>query len=143
MLSVVGAIEFAAALHPTAEHTAHTIIPWSDLLAIPANSPVDKDLLLRITMEAADSDSQIATAGYGLVPRMSAGPAKPRYSAAALLTIAEGGPGIDSAAVQVANVALDQTRSMVATGEATIQEALDMATALYIENATANGCIGG
>ncbi len=143
MLSVVGAIEFAAALHPNAEHTARTIIPWSDLLAIPANSPVDTDLLLRITMEAADSDSQIVAAGYGLVPRMSAGPAAPLYSAAALLTIIEGGPGIDSAAVQVANVALDQTRSMVATGEATIQEALDMATALYIENATANGYISG
>ncbi len=142
MSSVIGMIEFAPALYPTAAQTVRAGIPWSDFLAIPANSPVDKDLLFRMIMETADLDSQIAAAGFGLVPRMGADEAAPRYSAASLQTIAEGGPGIDHAAIQTANAALGQTLPMVATGEATIQEALDAAAALYIENATAAGFIG-
>ena len=141
--SVVGMIEFAPALHPTADHSGRGGIAWFDALAIPKRSPVDKDLLFRIIMEAADAGSQLQAANFGLVPRASAEANAPRYSAAALTTIAEGGPGIDSAAVQVASVALDQTLPTVATGEATIQEALDAAAALYIENATVAGYIGG
>lgn len=140
--SVVGKIEFAPALHPSADYSGRGGISWFDALAIPKNSPVDKDLLFRIIMEAADAESQLNAATYGLVPRASAEPNAPRYSAAALTTIAEGGPGISSAAVQVASVALDQTLPTIATGEATIQEALDAAAALYIENATAAGYIG-
>ena len=129
-------------MHPTADYSGRGGISWFDALAIPKRSPVDKDLLFRMIMEAADSESQLNAANYGLVPRMSAEPNAPRYSAAALTTIAEGGPGIDSTAVQVASVALDQTLPTVATGEATIQEALDAAAELYIENATAAGYIG-
>lgn len=144
MSSTIGLIEFAPALYPSAEDTiARGGIPWADFLAIPANSPVDKDLLFRVIMEAADADSQLNAAGYGLVPRASAESAAPRYSAASLQTIAEGGPGINHAAIQIASVALDQTLPMVATGEATIQEALDMAAEQYIENATIAGYIGG
>ncbi len=142
MSGVIGLVEFAPALYPTADQTVRGGIPWSDFLAIPANSPVDKDLLFRIIMETADLDSQIAAASFGLVPRMGADAAAPRYSAASLQTIAEGGPGIDHAAIQTANAALGQTLPMVATGEATIQEALDAAAELYIENATAAGFIG-
>ena len=140
--SVVGLIEFAPALHPTADHSGRGGIAWFDMLSIPARSPVDKDLLFRIIMETADAGSQLNAAGFGLVPRASAEPNSPRYSAAALQTIAEGGPGIDSVAVQVASVALDQTLPKVVTGEATIQEALDEAAALYIENATVQGILG-
>ena len=140
--SVVGQIEFAPALHPSADYSGRGGISWFDAFAIPKRSPVDKDLLFRIIMEAADSESQLNAANYGLVPRASAEPNAPRYSNAALTTIAEGGPGIDSAAVQVASVALDQALPAIMTGEATIQEALDDAAALYIENATAAGYIG-
>lgn len=139
--SVVGLIEFAPALHPTADQTYRGGIAWSDFLPIPARSPVDKDLLFRMIMEAADAGSQLNAANYGLVTRASAGPNAPRYSAAALQKIAEGGPGIDSAAVMLASVALDQILPKVATVEATIQEALDEAAARYIENATVQGIL--
>lgn len=143
MSDSIGIIEFAPALYPTAEQDVRGGIAWADFLAIPANSPVDKDLLFQIIMEAADVDSQIAAADFGLVARSSADEAAPRYSAASLQTIAEGGPAIDNPAIQVAVAANGQFLPMVATGELTIQEALDAAAELYIEEATAQGYIDG
>ncbi|GAB4515152.1 MAG: hypothetical protein OHK0046_18200 [Anaerolineae bacterium] len=138
---VVGLIEFAPALYPNAETTIRGGISWSDYLAIPATSEVDPDLTFRIIMEAADLDSQIAGTAFGLVPRAAAEEAAPRYSPAALQTIAEGGPGTSNPAQAVLNTALGQFLPMIATGEMTPAEALDAAAALYVEEATAQGFI--
>ncbi len=139
--SVVGEIEFAPALFPTADQPVRGGIPWADFLAIPATSEVDKDLLFRIVMETADLESQIGATEFGLVPRLAAEEASPRYSSAALTTIAEGGPAIDSPAINVAVSALSQSLPKAATGELTVQEALDEAAEVYIEDATIQGFI--
>lgn len=139
--SVVGKIEFAPALFPNADETIRAGIAWSDFLAIPATSAVDADLLFRVIMEATDLESQTAAAEFGLVPRNGASDAAPRYSAASLQTIVEGGPATSNPAQAVLNNALGQFLPMVATGEMTAQEALDAAAALYIEEATAQGFI--
>jgi multiple sugar transport system substrate-binding protein len=138
---VVGQIEFAPALYPTADETLRTGIAWADYLAIPATSTVDKELLFSIIMEAADLDSQVAATEFGLVPRNGAQENAPRYSAAALQTIAEGGAATTNPAQSLVNTALGQFLPMVATGEMTAQEALDAAAELYITEATAQGLI--
>ncbi|MDE0609349.1 MAG: extracellular solute-binding protein [Anaerolineaceae bacterium] len=139
---VVGVIEFAPALHATADTPNRGGIPWADFLAIPATSEIDKDLLFQIIMEAADLDSQLGAAEFGLVPRNGASANAPRYSEASLTTIAEGGPAIDHPAQQIANSALGQFLPMAATGEMTSAEALQAAADLYVEEATAQGYIG-
>lgn len=139
---VVGLIEFAPALYATADTSLRGGIPWADFIAIPATSELDKDLLFRIAMETADLDSQLAATSYGLVPRGAAEDSAPRYSAAALQTIAEGGPANDHPALAVANNALGQFIPMAATGEMTAAEALQAAADLYVEEATAQGYIG-
>ena len=139
---VVGLIEFAPALYATADTPLRGGIPWADFLAIPATSEIDKDLLFQIVMEAADLDSQLAAAEFGLVPRNGAEANAPRYSAASLQTIAEGGPAIDNPALAVVNSALAQFIPMAATGEMTPAEALQAAADLYVEEATAQGYIG-
>jgi ABC-type glycerol-3-phosphate transport system substrate-binding protein len=136
---VVGKMEFAPALFPTAEQTIRSGIAWGDFLAIPATSTVDKDLLFRIIMEAADLESQIRATEFGLVPRLGAGDSAPRYSAASLQTIAEGGPATSNPAQSILNTALGQFLPQVATGDLTPQEALDAAAELYIQEATAQG----
>jgi sorbitol/mannitol transport system substrate-binding protein len=138
---VVGLIEFAPALFPTAEQTIRTGIAWADFLAIPATSEVDADLLFQIIMEASDLESQIAATEFGLVPRRSAGEFAPRYSDASLQTIAEGGPATSNPAQSILNTALGQFLPMVATGGMTAAEALDAAAELYIQEATAQGFI--
>lgn len=139
--SVVGEIEFAPALFPTSDQSVRAGIPWADFLAIPATSEVDKDLLFRVVMEAADLESQIGATEFGLVPRLAAEEAAPRYSNASLTTISEGGPAIDNPAINVAVAALSQNLPMAATGDMTVQEALDAAAAQYIEEATIQGFI--
>jgi multiple sugar transport system substrate-binding protein len=139
--SVVGQVEFAPALFPTADQTVRGGIPWADFLAIPATSEVDHDLLFRIVMESADLESQIGATEFGLVPRLAAEEAAPRYSSASLTTIAEGGPAIDNPAINVAVGALSQFLPMASTGEMTVEEALNAAAELYIEEATAQGFI--
>lgn len=139
--SVVGQIEFAPALYPTADHPIYSGIAWADFLAIPATSAVDKDLLFQIIMEAADLDSQIAATEFGLVPRLGAEEFAPRYAAASLETIAGGGPATQNPAQAILNTALGQFLPMVATGELTIEEALESASELYIQEATAQGFI--
>ena len=79
---VVGQIEFAPALYATADAPLRGGIPWADFLAIPASSEIDKDLLFRIIMEAADLESQLRAVEFGLVPRNAAEPNAPRYAAA-------------------------------------------------------------
>lgn len=138
---VVGQIEFAPALYATSDAPKRGGIPWADFLAIPASSEVDKDLLFRIIMEAADLESQLGAVEFGLVPRNGAEVNAPRYAASSLQTIAEGGPTIDNPALQLANVALEQFIPMVATGELTAAEALQGAADRYIEEATAQGFI--
>jgi ABC-type glycerol-3-phosphate transport system substrate-binding protein len=138
---VVGQIEFAPALYPTSEQTLRAGIAWADYLAIPATTEVDPELLFGIIMEAADTDSQTAGATLGLVPRESASSAAPRYSGAALQTIAEGAPADTNPAQAVLNTALGQFLPMISTGEMTAQEALDAAAELYITEATAQGLI--
>ena len=142
MSDVVGKIVFAPALHATADTPRRGGIPWADFLAIPATSEVDKDLLFQIIMEAADLDSQLGAAEFGLVPRGGASANAPRYSEASLTTIAEGGPAIDHPAQQIANIALEQFLPMVATGELTAAEALQAAAERYVEEATAQGYLG-
>jgi ABC-type glycerol-3-phosphate transport system substrate-binding protein len=138
---VVGLIEFAPALFPTAEQTIRSGIAWADFLAIPATSEVDPDLLFQIIMEAADLESQIAATEFGLVPREGASEFAPRYSDASLQTIVEGGPATSNPAQAVLNTALGEFLPKVATGELTAQEALDAAAELYIQEATAQGFI--
>lgn len=139
--SVVGQIEFAPALFPTADITVRGGIPWADFLAIPATSEVDKDLLFQIVMEASDLESQRAATEFGLVPRLAAEDVAPRYSSASLTTISEGGPAIDNPAINVAVAALSQTLPLAATGDLTVQEALDAAAEQYIEEAEIQGFI--
>ncbi|NWF71060.1 MAG: extracellular solute-binding protein [Chloroflexi bacterium] len=138
---VVGLIEFAPALYPTEEQTLRGGIAWADFLAIPATTDEDHDLLFRIIMETADLDSQIRATEFGLVPRNAAGEFAPRYSAASLLTIAEGGPATSNPAQAILNNALGQFLPMVVTGDMTAEEALAAAAQLYIEEATAQGFI--
>lgn len=139
---VVGLIEFAPALYATADAPRRGGIPWADFIAIPATTELDKDLLFRIVMETADLDSQLGASNYGLVPRGAAEANAPRYSAASLQTIAEGGPANDHPALAIINAALGQFIPMVATGEMTSAEALQAAADLYIEEATAQGYLG-
>lgn len=138
---VVGLIEFAPALYPTPEQTIRSGIAWADFLAIPATSEVDPDLAFRLIMEAADLDSQIAAAEFGLVPRNGAAEFAPRYSAASVQTIVEGGPATSNPAQAILNAALGQFLPMVISGEMTAQEALDASAELYIQEATAQGFI--
>lgn len=139
--SVVGSIEFAPALFPTADTPKRGGMPWADYLAMPAGSSVDHDLVFQILMQAADLESQTGAVEYGLVSRGAVDEFAPRYSAASLQTIAEGGFGVNNPAVGLVNAAVEQYIPMVATGEMTSQEALDAAAALYIEEATAQGYI--
>lgn len=139
--SAVGQIEFAPALYPTTDSPKRGGMAWQDFLSIPANSSVDKELVFQVIMEAADAGSQSAAVQFGLVARQSADEFAPRYSAAALQTIAEGGPGINNPAVGLANAAVEQFIPMVATGDMTAQEALDAAAEVYIAEATAQGYI--
>lgn len=141
MSDVVGKIEFAPALFPTEAQTIRSGIAWADFLAIPATSSVDPELAFQIIMEAADLDSQLRATAFGLVPRSSAEVSAPRYSAASLQTIAEGGPATSNPAQAILNTALGQFIPMVVTGAMTPQEALDAAAALYVEQATAQGFI--
>ena len=139
---VIGLIEFAPALYATADTSTRGAIPWADFIAIPATSDIDKDLLFRIAMETADLESQLQATSFGLVPRGAAEASAPRYSAASMQSIAEGGPANDHPALGIANAALEQFIPMVATGELTSAEALQAAHDLYIEEATAQGFIG-
>jgi ABC-type glycerol-3-phosphate transport system substrate-binding protein len=138
---VVGLIEFAPALYPNSDGTKRGGIAWADYLAIPAASAVDKDLLFQIIMQAADAASQAEATQFGLVPRASAQEGAPRYSTAALQTIAEGGETITNPARAVAATALGQFLPRVITGELTAQAALDGAAEVYITEATARGFI--
>lgn len=139
--SVVGSIEFAPALYPTSETPKRGGMAWGDYLAIPATSSVDPALTFQVIMEAADLASQTGAVEFGLVPRNAVGDLAPRYSAASLQTIAEGGPGINNPAVGLVNAAVEQFIPMVATGSMTAQEALDAAAARYEEEARAQGFI--
>ncbi|MEL6309198.1 MAG: hypothetical protein AAFQ52_13730, partial [Chloroflexota bacterium] len=138
---VVGEIEFAPALYPTADTPQRGGMAWSDFLSIPATSDVDPDLLFQLIMEAADLDSQIEAASLGLVPRNEASPFAARYSDASLQTIAEGAPALVKPADQLVLRALEEFVPMVYTGDMTAQEALDAAAAAYVENATIEGFI--
>ncbi|MDX2163361.1 MAG: extracellular solute-binding protein [bacterium] len=137
---VVGLVEFAPALYP-AEGSLRGAIAWADYLAIPATSEVDPALAFSIIMEAADADSQTAATAFGLVPRSSAIDAAPRYSGAALQTIAEGGPAATNPVRALADTALGQFLPMVATGDMSAEAALDAAAELYTTEATTQGFI--
>lgn len=139
--SVAGQIEFAPGLYPTVDSPKRGGMAWADYLAIPAATSVDHDLLFQIIMEASDLQSQSAAAEFGLVSRNGASEFAPRYSAASLQTIAEGGPGINNPAVGLVNAAVEQFIPMVATGDMTAQEALDAAAELYVTEATSQGYI--
>ena len=142
MSDVIGMIEFAPALYATADAPKRGAIPWADFIAIPASGEIDKDLLFRMAMETADLESQLAASDFGLVPRGAAEANAPRYAAASLQTIADGGPANDHPALAIVNAALGQFIPMVVTGEMTSAEALQAAADLYIEEATAQGYIG-
>jgi ABC-type glycerol-3-phosphate transport system substrate-binding protein len=141
MSDVVGKIEFAPALRPTADESMRGGIAWVDFLAIPATSEVDPAISFQIIMEAADLNSQVGATEFGLVPRNAAGDAAPRYSEASLTTIAEGGPATLNPAQSILDAALGEFLPKVATGEMSAQEALDAAAARYVEEATAQGFI--
>ncbi|NUQ36305.1 MAG: extracellular solute-binding protein [Caldilineales bacterium] len=117
---------------------------WNDFYMIPANTTHDPDLIFRVIMEASDARSQREAAEVGMTTRLSANSYGGPYLAAANQTIAEGiGIYDKNRAVGIARSKLGQFLPLAGTGEMTAQEALDAAANAYIEEATAQGFIGG
>ena len=138
---VIGLIEFAPALYAEEGQEVRGAIGYSDFLAIPASTTQDVDLLFRIIMEAADTETQLAAGAFGLTARTSAADGAPRNAEASFATITEGGPAQSAPIFGVVNAALGEFLPMIATGEMTAQEALDAAADKYVEEATAQGFI--
>lgn len=117
---------------------------WNDYYMIPATTTNDPDLIFRIIMEAVDERSQRDAAEIGMATRVSVGEFGGPYLPAANQTIAEGiGNYQINPAVNIAITRLEEFLPLVGTGEMTAQEALDAAAEAYIEEATAQGFIGG
>jgi ABC-type glycerol-3-phosphate transport system substrate-binding protein len=140
---VVGLMAYAPALYAEADAPYRAAIDYTDFYVIPANTNVDPDLLFRIIMESTDEESQVAGASLGLYSRPAAAEAEDAApnAAAALTSIAEGGPNPANPAIATAHAALGEFLPMVGAGQMTPQEALDAAAEKYIEEATAIGYI--
>ncbi|NDJ60383.1 MAG: extracellular solute-binding protein [Chloroflexi bacterium] len=114
----------------------------TDFYVIPANTPVDPDLIFQVIMEAVDVETQTAAAELGIVTRTSVAESGVggRYLEAASRTIAEGvGNYGDDPAVAIARVAIENNLPRVITEGLSPQEALDAAAAEYVTEATAQG----
>ncbi len=95
-------------------------------------------------MEAADAASQQQAAVLGIPSRVSASDFGGKYLPAANATLAESvGNYARNPAVNIAITKLSEFLPFTATGEMTPAEALDAASAAYIEEATAQGFITG
>jgi ABC-type glycerol-3-phosphate transport system substrate-binding protein len=147
---VLGLIEYAPAPRADADG-AYSGPAATDFYAIPANTPVNKDLLFQIIMETADAQSQSLAVEQGIVSRTSVAQsgAGGRNLEAASTTIAEGAgsygtnPAVGIAQTAIANnlpAAADIDPS-AEDAEAQIKEILDEAAEEYIREATAQGFI--
>ncbi len=114
-------------------------------LSIPAFSDVDPEIAFLVIMEALDLGSQAEAAKVGVVSRTAvAAVADARYLPAVDATIV-GGVKDSSAPVvsAVLNSILGQWLPLIMSGEWTAQELLDATAEAYIEEATAQGFMGG
>jgi len=117
---------------------------WNDYYMIPANTTNDPDLIFRVIMEAADERSQREATEIGLVTRLAVAEFGGPYQPAAGQTIAEGiGIYSKQQANGIVRAKLGEFLPLVGSGDMTAQEALDAAAEAYIEEATAQGFIGG
>ena len=118
--------------------------PGTIIIAFPATTDIDADLLFRLILDATDLESQMKAAELGIVTRMAvseAGVGGP-YLPAAAETIAKGvGIYQPKAAVSLARSALANWLPLIGNRELTPQEALDKAAEEYVQEATAQGFI--
>jgi len=115
---------------------------WNDYYGIPLMTTIDPEVAFLVIMEALDLESQTAAGTLGVVTRASAAEGGPPNSAAAVSSVA-GGVGAygKHPATSIAQVAVGNFLPLVATGEMTVQEALDAAAAEFITEATAAGLL--
>ena len=142
---LVGQIEFAPAprAYEGGPYAAHGGTGAG--LSIPAFSDVDPEIAFLVIMEALDLGSQAEAAKVGVVSRTAvAAVADARYLPAVDATIV-GGVKDSSAPVvsAVLNSILGQWLPLIMSGEWTAQELLDATAEAYIEEATAQGFMGG
>ncbi|MDD9955320.1 MAG: extracellular solute-binding protein [Anaerolineaceae bacterium] len=117
---------------------------WLDFFFIPANTTNDPDLIFRVIMEAVDAASQQQAAVFGIPTRGSAADFGGKYLPAASGTVADSvGNYSKHPANDIAIDKLSEFLPLTATGELSPQEALDAAADAYMEEATAQGYIGG
>ncbi len=137
----VGKIGFAPAPR-VVEGGPHAGPAAADFYCIPANVDVDEELIFQVIMEAADLESQMAAADYGMVTRSAVAEAGAggRYLAAAQETIANGASNYGTnPAGKLARTAIENVLPTVVNGDKSVQEVLDEAAALYVEEATKQG----
>jgi len=137
----VGKIGFAPAPSVIAggPHTGPAAV---DFYCIPAGTDIDPDFIFQVIMQAADLESQVAAADYGLVTRgeVAALGAGGRYLDAAQKTIANGSGNYGfNPAIKLAKVAIENILPKIANGDMSVQEVLDEAAALYTAEAKAQG----
>lgn len=140
--TVVGEIQFGAALRVTDASSVRTGPAYGDFLMIPRNTTVDPELIFLAIMGATDLASQQAAAAFGAVSRQSAtNPAGPRNGVAATVSIDEG-VGLNSIdpALALANAALGKWLQQIPDG-VSIADALANAEAEYLEEARAQGLL--
>lgn len=140
--SVVGEIEFGAALRVEGASSVRTGPAYGDFLMIPRNTEVDPEVIFRAIMGATDSESQSAAAAFGAVSRQSASnPDGPRNGAAATVSIDEG-VGLNSIdpALAIANATLGKWLQQIPDG-VSIADALANAEAEYLAEAAAQGLL--
>lgn len=114
----------------------------ADFFCIPANVDVDPELIFQVIMQAADLESQMQAADYGMVTRSAVAEAGAggRYLAAAQATIANGAGNYGTnPAGKLARTAIENVLPKVVSGEKSVQAILDEAAALYVEEAKKQG----
>lgn len=140
--SVVGEIEFGAALRVSGASSVRTGPAYGDFLMIPRNTEVDPEVIFRAIMGATDLQSQSVAAAFGAVSRNSAtNEAGPRNGAAATVSIDEG-VGLNSIdpALAIANAAVGKWLQQIPDG-VSIEDALANAEQEYLAEARAQGLL--
>lgn len=140
--SVVGKIEFGAALRVKGASSVRTGPAYGDFLMIPRNTEVDPEVIFLAIMGATDLQSQSVAAAFGAVSRNSAtNDAGPRNGTAATASIDEG-VGLNSIdpALAIANAVLGKWLQQIPDG-VSIADALANAEAEYLAEAKAQGLL--
>ena len=140
----VGQIEFAPAPRavPDGPHAAYT---GGAGFSIPVVTDVDPEVAFLVIMEALDLGSQTEASNYSTVSRLAVtGVTEARYIAAADATANNGVQiSIEPVVGAVYNAIMGQWLPLIMSGEWTAQELLDATAEAYIEEATAQGFMGG